>query len=94
MPKVVKQSNEWDYEVNTRRLWDLTDEQVTLLEEGDQKPVFSGVVGNFREGVDRALGSCTERYEVVNNRDLNGVVDGTLDKHPSLKNYEKHDFDT
>lgn len=89
MPKVVKQSNEWDYEVSTRRLWDLTEEQVTLLEENEQKPVFSGVFGNFREGVGRALGSCTERYEVVNNRDLNGVVDGTLDKHPSLKNYEK-----
>jgi|TARA_Y100000593_G_scaffold94174_1_gene192034 hypothetical protein len=89
MPKVVKQSSEWDYKVNTRRLWDLTDEQIALLEDNKAKPTFSGVFGNFRDGVPTALGSCTERYEVVNNGDLHGVVDGTLDKHPSLKNYEK-----
>ena len=77
MPKIVKQSTDPNYKVVTKPLYD----------EGGN---FSGVYGNFRDGVTEALGFCTERYGLVQNDTLFGTVDSAIEKNKALKNsYEK-----
>ena len=75
MPKIVKQSNDAEYKVSTKPLYD---------KEGN----FSGVYGNFRPEVTEALGFCTERYGLVQNSDLFTTVDEALETKKALKNPE------
>ena len=75
MPKIVKQSNDAEYKVSTKPLYD---------KEGN----FSGVFGNFRPEVKEALGCCTERYGLVQNSDLFTTVDEALETKKALKNPE------
>ena len=75
MPKVVKQSTDASYRVNTRPLYDLTPEQVALLDTEGNSPTFAGVYGNFRKGVTTALGSCSERYGIVQTPDITSDIE-------------------
>jgi len=88
MPKVVKQTSDWDYKVNTRPLYDLTAEQVAVLEENNSAPAFAGAYGNFRKGVDTALGICTDRYETCQNPPLFEKIDQTFEDL-GVKNIER-----
>ena len=75
MPKVVKQSTDASYRVSTRPLYDLTDEQIAMLNDEGSDPTFAGVYGNFRKGVTTALGSCSERYGIVQTPDLTSDIE-------------------
>ena len=75
MPKVVKQSTDASYRVSTRPLYDLTDEQIAMLNDEGSDPTFAGVYGNFRKGVTTALGSCSERYGIVQTPDITSDIE-------------------
>ena len=75
MPKVVKQSTDASYRVSTRPLYDLTDEQIATLNDEGSDPTFAGVYGNFRKGVTTALGSCSERYGIVQTPDITSDIE-------------------
>jgi K+/H+ antiporter YhaU regulatory subunit KhtT len=88
MPKVIKQSTDASYRVSTRRLYDLTDEQIATLNEDGNDPTFAGVYGNFRKGVKTALGSCSERYGIVQTPDVIDEIEGIL-SDKGLDKWEK-----
>jgi|TARA_B110000196_G_scaffold313783_1_gene320961 hypothetical protein len=78
MPKVIKQSTDASYRVSTRPLYDLTDEQIATLNEEGNDATFAGVFGNFRKGVSTALGSCSERYGIVQTPDVTAEIEQVL----------------
>lgn len=75
MPKIVTQSNNAEYNVTTKQLF-------------DDKGNFSGIYGNFREDKKEAIGFCTERYTLVQNADLFDTVEKALGSKKELKNPE------
>lgn len=75
MPKIVTQSNNAEYNVTTKQLF-------------DDKGNFSGIYGNFREDKKEAIGFCTERYTLVQNTDLFDTVEKALGSKKELKNPE------
>ena len=78
MPKVIKQSTDASYRVSTRPLYDLTDEQIATLNEEGNDATFAGVYGNFRTGVSTALGSCSDRYGIVQTPDVTAEIEQVL----------------
>ena len=89
MPKIINQTTDYDYEVTTRPLYDLNPEQVALLQENENEATFAGVYGNFRNEVDSALGIVTERYALVQNSDVVGNIEESLDRRGLLGMVEK-----
>jgi hypothetical protein len=89
MPKIINQTTDYDYKVTTRPLYDLNPEQVALLQENENEATFAGVYGNFRNEVDSALGIVTERYALVQNSDVVGNIEESLDRRGLLGMVEK-----
>jgi hypothetical protein len=88
MPKIINQSNNYDYKVATRPLYDLNPRQIELLNEHEEDAVFAGVYGNFRDDVEPALGIVTERYALAQNGDVVNHIEGACEKL-GLKNLER-----
>ena len=89
MPKVIDQTDQYNYEVATRPLYDLTQAQIEMLNQADDTPAFAGVYGNFRENHENALGIVTERYALVQNSDVVNHVEDSLKSRGLLDEVEK-----
>ena len=89
MPKVIDQTDQYNYEVATRPLYDLTQAQIDMLNQADDTPAFAGVYGNFRENHENALGIVTERYALVQNSDVVNHVEDSLKSRGLLDEVEK-----
>ena len=89
MPKVIDQTDQYNYEVATRPLYALTQAQIDMLNQADDTPAFAGVYGNFRENHENALGIVTERYALVQNSDVVNHVEDSLKSRGLLDEVEK-----
>jgi len=68
MPKFQKVSSEYDFDVQKLPL------------RGPDSQVIEGLFGTFREGCKQPLGVVSDRYKVVNYRDVIGGMDEAIEK--------------